>query len=102
MQSFKVFYFYRCKWAKFHTEEYKISSGVIVELVDDEPVIGVIKDIYIINGEKPLFYVDCFHIMCLTIEHMYWTIIPFLQNLFVTQVYSYTIQFMCTHPVCLN
>jgi len=61
MQSFKVFYFYRCKWAKFHTEEYKISSGVIVELVDDEPVIGVIKDIYIINGEKPLFYVDCFH-----------------------------------------
>jgi len=52
----KCFPFHICKWAKIHTEEHRISSGVIIEVAHDEPVVGIIQDLYIFNG-----YLKCFH-----------------------------------------
>jgi len=59
--NLKCFPFHRCKWAKIHTEEHRISSGVIIEVAHDEPVVGIIQDLYIFNGEILTFYVECFH-----------------------------------------
>ena len=54
MQNFQ----YRCNWVKIDGNEYKISTGVILDVEHDLPVVGVIQDIYIGNENKILFHVD--------------------------------------------
>ena len=48
----------RCKWVKVNNEEFKISSGVIVGVKHDLPIVGVICQINIINGDTVIFSVD--------------------------------------------
>ena len=45
-------------WVKVNGDEYKISSGVILEVKDDLPIVGVIQDIYLLNENKVMFKVD--------------------------------------------
>ena len=48
----------RCNWVRVDGNEYKISTGVILNVEHDLPVVGVIRDIYIVNEDKVLFCVD--------------------------------------------
>ena len=50
--------YYRCKWVRFCGDEFRISDGVITEMKHDLPIIGVIKEILIVNGDKIFFHVD--------------------------------------------
>ena len=44
---------YRCKWVKIHGDEYRLSAGVALNVVQDMPTVGIIQDIfYIVNEEK--------------------------------------------------
>ena len=43
---------------KIDGDEYKVSSGVILEVKDDLPIIGVIQDIYLLNESSLMFKVD--------------------------------------------
>ena len=45
-------------WVKIDGNEYKISTGVILDVEHDLPVVGVIQDIYLVNEDKILFRVD--------------------------------------------
>ena len=45
---------------QFNGSKHKISSGVILDVNHDLPTVGVIRDIYIVNGDKLIFYVDKF------------------------------------------
>ena len=38
--------------------EYKVSTGVILDVEHDLPVVGIIQDIYIVNEDKVIFCVD--------------------------------------------
>ena len=38
--------------------EYKISTGVILDVEHDLPMVGIIQDIYIVNEDKVIFCVD--------------------------------------------
>ena len=38
-----------------------ISNEVIVEVIHDLPIVGVIQDMYIVNGNQLIFYNDCYH-----------------------------------------
>lgn len=51
---------YRCKWVKVHGDEYRVSTGVILNVVEDLPVIGIIRDIYVLNGDTIAFNVEEF------------------------------------------
>ena len=42
---------YRCKWVKIQGDEYKVSAGVILNVMDDLPTVGIIQNIYIVNGD---------------------------------------------------
>ena len=41
--------YFRCTWVKIDGDEYKLSSGVILEVKDDLPIIGAIQDIFLLN-----------------------------------------------------
>ena len=45
---------------KIHGDEYKVSAGVILNVVQDLPTVGIIQDIYIVNGDKVALTVDEF------------------------------------------
>ena len=45
---------------KIHGDEYKVSAGVILNVVQDLPTVGIIQDIYIVNGDKVALNVDEF------------------------------------------
>ena len=51
---------YRCKWVKIDGDEYKLSGGVILNVVYDLPTEGIIQDIYIVNGDRVTFNVEEF------------------------------------------
>ena len=51
---------YRCKWVKIQGDEYKVSAGVILNVMDDLPTVGIIQNIYIVNGDRVTFNVDEF------------------------------------------
>lgn len=51
---------YRCTWVKIDGEEYKILNGVIVDVNHDLPIVGVIRDIQLVNGDKVMFHIDEF------------------------------------------
>ena len=40
--------------------EYKKGAGIVYSLENEMPVVGEIESIFIVNGEKVLFYVKCF------------------------------------------
>ena len=46
------------KWVKINGDEYRISSGVILNVKDDLPVVGVIQDVYLLNENKAILKVD--------------------------------------------
>ena len=50
-------FIFRTKWVKTDGHEYKIDTGIIVVVEHDLPVVGRIKDIHVINGNKILFHV---------------------------------------------
>jgi len=52
--------YYSCKWVQIDGSKHKISSGVILDVDDDLPTVGVIRDIYICNSNRLLFHVDKF------------------------------------------
>lgn len=56
--DYSVLYSTRCKWVKIDGDEYRISSGVILDVKDDLPVVGVIQDIYVVNGNKVILQVE--------------------------------------------
>jgi len=41
---------FRCKWVKVDGDEYRVSAGVILNVVHDLPTVGIIQGIYIVNG----------------------------------------------------
>lgn len=43
---------------KTNGDEYKISSGVILEVKDDLPIVGIIQDIYLLDENIITFKVD--------------------------------------------
>ena len=43
---------------KINGEKYKISSGVIIAVKHDLPIVGVMRDIRLVNGDKVKFHVD--------------------------------------------
>ena len=45
---------------KIYSDEYRVSAGVILNVVHDLPMVGIIQDIYIVNGDKVAFSVDEF------------------------------------------
>ena len=49
---------YRCNWVKFSGDEFKINDGVITDVKHDLPIMGVIQDILLVNGNKVFFNVD--------------------------------------------
>lgn len=63
---------YRCKWVKIHGDEYRESAGVILNVVQDLPTVGIIWDVYILNGDKVTFNVDQFST---SYEPHYWAYI---------------------------
>lgn len=48
----------RCNWVRCHSIEYKLFAGVILNVEHDLPVVGVITDIYVVNGDRVLFSVE--------------------------------------------
>ena len=52
--------YFRTKWVKTNGHEYKINAGVILDVEHDLPVVGKIKDMYVIDGYKVLFGVKSF------------------------------------------
>lgn len=55
-----VFISYRCRWIKVNGDEYKPAAGVILEVEHDLPVVGIIQDVYLINGNEVMFHVKQF------------------------------------------
>lgn len=51
---------YRCKWVKVNGDEYKLSTGVILDVKHDLPIVGVVLGIYIVNGNEVVFQIDQF------------------------------------------
>ena len=49
---------YRCRWVKINGDEYKISFGVITDVKHDLPVVGVIRHINLVNGNKVMFSIN--------------------------------------------
>ena len=45
---------------KCHGDEYRVSAGVIIDVVHDLPIVGVIQEIYVVNGDIVVFQVDQF------------------------------------------
>ena len=56
-----VFLTCSCSWIKVDGNEYKLETGVIIEvLTDDMPTIGVIKKIFLINGQTFFFRLNAY------------------------------------------
>lgn len=51
---------YRCNWVKVNGDEYKLATGVILEVEHDLPMVGIVQNIYVINGNEVMFYVKTF------------------------------------------
>ena len=56
--TFTPLIYFRCTWVKIDGDEYKLSSGVILEVKDDLPIIGPIQDIFQLNESLLIFKVD--------------------------------------------
>ena len=52
---------YRCNWVMVNGDEYKPATGVILEVEHDLPIVGVIENIYLINGNEVMFHVKQFY-----------------------------------------
>jgi len=50
--------FCSCKWVKIDGNEYKLGSGVILDVKHDLPIAGVIQNIYTVDGDKVFFNVN--------------------------------------------
>ena len=46
---------FRTDWIKKDGEWYKLKAGVIIDVVNDSPIIGQIEDIYVVNGSIIIF-----------------------------------------------
>jgi len=98
----------RCKWVKVSGDEYKISSGVILEVKDDLPLVGVVQDIYLLNENKVMFKVDKHSTSFIPLHlshiigHTYWIMTPFHQKLFTTLICSFILQFIFEHLAYQN
>ena len=44
-----------CSWVKLDGDEYRLNSGVIVDISDDIPTIGVIQKIFVIDSKEIFF-----------------------------------------------
>ena len=51
---------YRCKWVKICGDEYKSSAGVILNVEHDMPIVGIILDIYVVDGKEVALNVEKF------------------------------------------
>jgi len=51
-------FYFSCNWVKVDGDEYKLHAGVILEVKDDQPTIGVIKEIFVVDGNKVAFKVQ--------------------------------------------
>lgn len=45
---------------KTNGQEYKLGAGVVLDVNNDVPLVGLIQDIYVVNGSKVAFHVEQF------------------------------------------
>ena len=54
-----LFIFCSCSWVKVDGDEYKLRTGVIVEVIDDMLTIGVIQKIFVVDEHQRLNAYNC-------------------------------------------
>ena len=52
--------FSRCKWVKVDGYEYRLYTGVILDVEDDLPVVGIIQEIHVSCNNKVILTVQQF------------------------------------------
>lgn len=45
---------------KVNGNEYKLTAGIILDMKHDLPIIGIVQDIYVVNGDEVAFQIDQF------------------------------------------
>ena len=81
---------FSCKWIKIDSNKCELGAGVIFDVKHDLPIVGVIQDIYIVNGDKAFFDVKQFSTFY---GPYYWTYI--LEGKLGSRVISYPELFIC-------
>ena len=82
-------------------EDYKIHDGVIIGVQHDLPTVGIICQIFIINGDTVIFTVDHYATLSLTTELTSWMRLHFLQQTFCILIYLYNSQFVFERLMCM-
>ena len=53
--------FARCKWVRVNETMYKPPCAVVLGVEDDDPVFGQVKQVYIVDSNRVVLYVQVMH-----------------------------------------
>ena len=89
---FDYILFSRCKWVKVDGYEYKLRTGVILDVEDDFPIVGIIQGIHVGCNNKVILTVQQFSTIYIPHYRVY--VVQLVQKLCVTVTCLFQSQFI--------